>query len=232
MEFFIKIGTVFMTVDAVLFFLYFLWNFAGWIYGKFHKEEDEFFNEDEEISGVHYDSIRSLTAYDVDSYVRKTLIPYKPDLIEGMSEKQKEGQILFLSSCLEYLVRNADKPEKDFATFKEILYAARASDFTDAVDLLMQEEKLEGISINNNYRAKYNKYKAVCSNEDKAKIIRVSRLLLDYITEKLDNSSDDWMLSHNMSRDIEEKVMDADIYREYWGQNATDICEDFMKEED
>lgn len=193
------IFAVVVIFDVVYFFLYASYDLCTTIHAKITKKKKpapydfEIMEEDESDSDHDFslapplciDAIRMVYGKYSRDLVVDRIFPESREIIEQLSEQDKESVILLLSSYIRYLNRKAPKYEQNFTMLMEMLkYSDADSDpeHKDAVELVMEDKILDSAFLPD-YYMDYQKYKLTCKN--KAHIITICKVLILNVLKKL-----------------------------------------------
>lgn len=195
------IFAVVVIFDVVYFFLYAGYDLCTTIYAKITKKKkpdpldyDFEIMEDDKSDSEHdfslapplcIDAIRMVYGKYSRDLVVDRIFPESKEIIEQLSEQDKESVILLLSAYIRYLNRKAPVYEQNFSMLMEMLkYSEADSDpeHKDAVELLMEDKILDSTFMPD-YYLDYQKYKLTCKN--KAHIITVCKVLVLTVLKKL-----------------------------------------------
>lgn len=185
--------------DVVYFFLYAGYDLCTTIYAKITKKKKpdpydfEIIEGDESDSGHDFslapplciDAIRMVYGKYSRDLVVDRIFPESREIVEQLSEQDKESVTLLLSSYIRYLNRKAPKYEQNFTMLMEMLkYSDADSDpeHKDAVELVMEDKILDSAFLPD-YYMDYQKYKLTCKN--KAHIITICKVLILNVLKKL-----------------------------------------------
>lgn len=131
------------------------------------------------------DSIRLVHSYDVKELITDRIFPLSGDVVDQLSEKDKEQVIRLLSASIMYLHDEAPTYEQNFTVVMELLNASTATydlENRDPVDRLMDDCLAIKRSVPN-YYLDYQKYRITCEN--KAHILLVCKVLVLTVLKKL-----------------------------------------------
>lgn len=194
-----NIFAVMVIFDVVYFFLYAGYDLCTTIYAKITKKKKpdpydfEIMEEDESDSDHDFslapplciDAIRMVYGKCSRDLVVDRIFPESREIVEQLSEHDKESVTLLLSSYIRYLNRKAPKYEQNFTMLMEMLkYSDADSDpeHKDAVELVMEDKILDSAFLPG-YYMDYQKYKLTCKN--KAHIITICKVLILNVLKKL-----------------------------------------------
>lgn len=193
------IFAVMVIFDVVYFFLYAGYDLCTTIYAKITKKKKpdpydfEIMEEDESDSDHDFslapplciDAIRMVYGKYSRDLVVDRIFPESREIVEHLSEQDKESVTLLLSSYIRYLNRKAPKYEQNFTMLMEMLKYSNADsdpEHKDAVELVMEDKILDSAFLPD-YYMDYQKYKLTCKN--KAHIITICKVLILNVLKKL-----------------------------------------------
>ena len=158
------------------------------------------------IPKLSVDVIRNMCSIDIKDFVKKRICQRKE--FEKLSEEEKDGAVLLLSSYITFLQEEAPVDEQNFPTLLYMLNCSKVyEDYEeiDAVECLFKESSTNK-ELNEKYYYDYLKYKMETPN--RAMVLDKCKVAVYEITEKLygDYNTKFYIWNNQTSKNIKDQM--------------------------
>lgn len=167
--------------------------------------------EFEMIPEVSVDVIRNMYSGDIEDFVKKRICQRKE--FEKLSDEERKGAVLLLSSYIAFLQEEAPVDEQNFPMLLHMLNNSQVMEdyeAMDAVEMMLKESSVDR-NLNEKYYFNYLKYKTETPN--RSLILAKCRVAIYGINEKLygEHQTKYYVWNGNTEKNIKEQLESVEV---------------------
>lgn len=160
---------------------------------------------------VSVDVIRNMYSGDIEDFVKKRICQRKE--FEKLSDEEREGAVLLLSSYIAFLQEEAPVDEQNFPMLLHMLNNSQVLEdyeVMDAIEIMLKESSIDK-NRNEKYYFDYLKYKTETPN--RSLILDKCRVVIYRITEKLygEYQTKYYVWNGNTEKNVQEQLETVEV---------------------